>query len=210
MARQPADKIYFVNKGLVVMTWRDLENIPVGLYERGTWFGDIEVHKNKRRLFSCIAKTEVELFVMEKRQFKHIFFKKFRGFGRYLVETINQNFENLAKIMEFIIKNVYCDSVDEYIRAQFESVRSEVNKISRLSKNKAMAKLRTHIMTQLSKKNTKKFPIDSKANDERENASIKAMVQSEEELKSIVTNENRLSLSRKFINKTFFQNQKSY
>ena len=117
------------------------------------WFGEFEVHKNMKRLFSCLAKTEVELFVIEKKHFKQIFFKSFPGFGKYFVYKIDQNFEKLENTMQVILNYIFPETVDKEIAQNFRLIQSEAKEVSKLNQAKSPDKQGTFTSTDLIRDN---------------------------------------------------------
>ena len=116
------------------MTWQQLQDIPVAIYQAGAWFGEFEVHKNMQRLFSCLAKADTELFALDKKQFKQIFFKSFPHFGRDFVRQMDRDFENLENTMQSVIDYVYPETVDAQIEKQFEFIRAQAKVMAELGR----------------------------------------------------------------------------
>lgn len=84
------------------MISEDYSNLPIAIYEQGTFFGDIEVFKNIRRCFSTIALTKLELLAIEKNQFKKIFFREYPSLGHMFLTHFEQKYSSLQEIVELI------------------------------------------------------------------------------------------------------------
>ena len=80
----------------------DYSNLPIAVYEQGTFFGDIEVFKNIKRYFSTIALTNLELYTIEKNKFKKIFFRDFPFLGHIFLTHFDQKWNKLQEIIELI------------------------------------------------------------------------------------------------------------
>lgn len=85
------------------MTWDQYEGVPVGIYREGCIFGEFEVFKNTTRVFSCFAASDLEVMVLNKKDFKRIFFQKFPDFGAKHLIMMDRQFEGLEVIMQMIL-----------------------------------------------------------------------------------------------------------
>jgi hypothetical protein len=85
------------------MTWDQYEGVPVGVYGSGSSFGELEVYKNTRRLFSCWAVTDLDLMVLSKKDFKKIFFQNFPDFGQKHLIIMDRAFDGLEAIMQMVV-----------------------------------------------------------------------------------------------------------
>lgn len=135
----PSEKVYFVNKGFVVMTWDEFQEIPVAVYEKGMWFGDFEVYKNVSRLFSCVTLTDVELFALSKRDFRRIFFGTFTDFGNYFLHKMDENFENLENTMEIVYQLMFPASFQRTVDSKLGVIKNQRKIISQISEIKQSA-----------------------------------------------------------------------
>jgi CRP-like cAMP-binding protein len=95
--------MYFIREGHAIMTWDQYEGVPVGVYGSGSTFGELEVYKNTRRLFSCWAVTDLDLFVLSKKDFKRIFFQNFPDFGQKHLVIMDRAFDGLEGIMQMVV-----------------------------------------------------------------------------------------------------------
>ena len=80
----------------------DYSNLPIAIYEQGTFFGDIEVFRNISRCFSTVALTRLELLAIDKSQFKKIFFREFPSLGHMFLTRFEQKYSSLQQIVELI------------------------------------------------------------------------------------------------------------
>jgi CRP-like cAMP-binding protein len=99
----PAENIYFVIEGIVLMTLHELEDVPIAIYRSGTFFGEFEVYKNTNRLFSCISIVPAKLLILDKKKFKYIFFKSDPTLGKWFISCMEKKFEKLEKVMNKVI-----------------------------------------------------------------------------------------------------------
>jgi CRP-like cAMP-binding protein len=97
-----AEKVYFIQKGSVIMISEDYSNLPIAVYEEGSFFGDIEVFKNSKRYFSTIALTDLQLLAIEKHKFKKIFFRQYPFLGHIFLTQFDLKWNNLQEILELI------------------------------------------------------------------------------------------------------------
>jgi CRP-like cAMP-binding protein len=125
-----------VKKGYVVMIWDEHNNIPVEVYEPGMFFGEFEVYKNTNRLFSCIALTDLELLVLNKKDFKKIFFRSFPKLGNIFIQEMNINFERLEYVMEMIHDQLFPENSDFEIDEKLKIIRGEKIMLSKISSKK--------------------------------------------------------------------------
>ena len=94
--------MYFVKQGHALMTWDQYESVPIGVFGPGSIFGEIEVYKNTRRMFSCWAVTDLELFVLSKKNFKRIYFQNFPELGKKHLIIMDRAFEAIEGLMQMI------------------------------------------------------------------------------------------------------------
>lgn len=118
------------------MTWDEHDHLPVEVYEPGMYFGEFEVYKNTNRLFSCMALTDLELLVLNKRDFKKIFFRSFPKLGTIFIQEMNFNFERLEYIMEMIYDAFYSEDSEGDINDKLRRVKGEKIMLSRLNSQK--------------------------------------------------------------------------
>ena len=118
------------------MTWDEHNNIPVEVYEPGMFFGEFEVYKNTHRLFSCLALTDLEVLVLNKKDFKKIFFRSYPKLGNIFIQEMNINFERLEYVMELIHDTLFPDDSGHLIGDKLNLIRGEKNILSKLSSKK--------------------------------------------------------------------------
>ena len=85
------------------MTVHELNDVPIAIYREGMVFGEFEVYKNTKRLFSCVSITPVKLLILDKKKFKYIFFKSDPSIGKWFLSRMETKFENLEKVMNKVI-----------------------------------------------------------------------------------------------------------
>lgn len=85
------------------MTIHELDNVPIAIYRSGTIFGEFEVYKNTKRVFSCSTVTPVKLLVLDKKKFKFIFFKANPFLGKLFVSKMETKFRNLELVMNEVV-----------------------------------------------------------------------------------------------------------
>ena len=115
------------------MTWDEHEGLPVAVYQEGMFFGDFEVYKNTQRLFSCKALTELKLLILEKKDFKRIFFRTFPQLGKLFVREMNNKFYNLEYTMEVLHNNIFPDFSNQEGKDKIQLVKGERLFLSRVS-----------------------------------------------------------------------------
>jgi CRP-like cAMP-binding protein len=103
----PSDKIYLICSGQVLMTWDEYENVPIGIFIEGNIFGDLEVYKNSKRLFSCFAITKLETFSMTKTEFRRILFMKYPTIGKIYLNIMDFKLLELEKVMQIIVSTIF-------------------------------------------------------------------------------------------------------
>jgi CRP-like cAMP-binding protein len=86
-------------------------------------------------MFSCLALTDLELLVIDKKDFKKIFFRSFPGLGTIFIQEMNLNFERLEYIMEMIYESFFPDESYEGIN-KLNLVHKEKIMLSRISSQK--------------------------------------------------------------------------
>jgi CRP-like cAMP-binding protein len=99
----PGENIFFVVEGIVMMTVHELNDVPIAIYRSGMVFGEFEVYKNTKRLFSCTSITPVKLLVLDKKKFKYIFFKSDPSIGKWFLSSMEAKFENLEQVMNKVL-----------------------------------------------------------------------------------------------------------
>lgn len=100
-----------------MITWEEYDGIPVRIFQPGLIFGDLETYKNSNRLFSCIAITELEVLILNKRDFRRVFYRMFPSLGNMYMHEMDRKLEFLKGIMQMIVDCV-----------KFEKDAKEVNK----------------------------------------------------------------------------------
>ena len=106
----------------------DYLNLPIAVYEEGSFFGDIEVFKNSKRYFSTIALTNLELLAIEKNKFKKIFFRQFPFLGHIFLTQFDKKWSNLQEILELI---------QEFFKPTSKADFGNLSKAPTLLKNKS-------------------------------------------------------------------------
>lgn len=189
------------------MTWQQLENIPVAIYEPGMWFGEFEVYKNMQRLFSCWAKTDVELFALDKKQFKQIFFKSFPGFGKYFVRKMDKNFENLENTMQAIIDYVYPEMIDAEIEKQFEFIQKKGKEFSKFGRDNSSNQPKNRKLLNIDQGNQKMRNEKSRASLEKKKRNSNFSDQKLNNKNAEKDSPKIENLSKIFVKKTVLQNE---
>jgi len=100
-----------------MITWEEYDGIPVRIFQPGLIFGDLETYKNSNRLFSCIAITELEVLILNKRDFRRVFYRMFPSLGNRYMHEMDRKLEFLKGIMQMIVDCV-----------KFEKDAKQVNK----------------------------------------------------------------------------------
>ena len=85
------------------MSIHELDDVPIAIYRSGTIFGEFEVYKNTKRLFSCSTVTPVKLLVLDKKSFKYIFFKADPCLGKTFLSKMEKKFKNLETVMNQVV-----------------------------------------------------------------------------------------------------------
>ena len=80
----------------------DCHNLPIAVYEEGSFFGDIEVFKNFKRYFSCTSMSQLELLALDKLSFKRIFFRQYPILSKHFIKQIEKRWNSIEKILELI------------------------------------------------------------------------------------------------------------
>jgi CRP-like cAMP-binding protein len=96
-----------VKSGSALMTWKEYDGVPIALYQAGDIFGDLEVYKNSKRLFSVMSITELTVLVLNKRDFKNIFFRKAPFLGNRFLWEMERKFLFLERVMQMIVDCVF-------------------------------------------------------------------------------------------------------
>jgi CRP-like cAMP-binding protein len=123
-----------VNKGKVVMTWDEIDELPVALYEKGMWFGDFEVYENVPRQFSCFTMTDVELFVLSKRDFNEIINFKHPKFKNYFLQKMILNFKNQESSMKKVYDIAFSKSGNLLVKDKLKIFKNMQTKILQINK----------------------------------------------------------------------------
>jgi CRP-like cAMP-binding protein len=89
------------------MTWKEYDGVPIALYQQGDIFGDIEVYKNSKRIFSVMSITKLEVYVLSKRDLKKVFFQKAPFLGKMFVTELERKFLFLERVMQMIVDCVF-------------------------------------------------------------------------------------------------------
>lgn len=97
-----ANKVYFILKGKILMVSEDYHNLPIALYEEGSFFGEIEVFKNLKRCFTCIAADNLELLAMEKADFKKIFGRYNPDLFKLFLVVVEHRWTDVEIMLQFI------------------------------------------------------------------------------------------------------------
>ena len=105
--KHPAENIYFIKSGSALKTWKEYDGVPIALFQPGDVFGDFEVYKNTTRLFSVMSITEVELLVLDKTDFKNIFFRLDPSLGNNFVQEMEIRFVYLERVMQMVVDCVF-------------------------------------------------------------------------------------------------------
>jgi CRP-like cAMP-binding protein len=100
----------------------DYSNLPIAVYDEGSFFGDIEVFKNMKRYFSMIALTHLELLTIEKNKFRKIFFRNYPFLGHLFLTHFNKKWDSLQEIIELLQELFDSKDVEET-----ESVKSDIS-----------------------------------------------------------------------------------
>ena len=115
------------------MTWDEFEGLPVAVYHPGMCFGEFEVYKNTERLFSCRSITEMKVLILEKRDFKQIFFRSYPQLGNVFVKEMNRKFNHLLKIMTVLQNEVFPELSNSEGHIKMDIIKEECNFLSRIS-----------------------------------------------------------------------------
>lgn len=97
-----SNRIFFIKNGKVAMYSNDYENHPVMIYEKGSFFGEIGVFLNKKRLFSCIAIENLELLVMNKVDFMKLFGRHRPSLFHLFLITVQKRWTDIEKILAIL------------------------------------------------------------------------------------------------------------
>ena len=97
-----ANKVYFILRGKVFMLSEDYHNLPIAFYEEGSFFGEIEVFKNLKRCFTCIAADNLELLAMEKADFKKIFGRYNPDLFKLFLVVAERRWKDVELVLKFI------------------------------------------------------------------------------------------------------------
>lgn len=89
------------------MTWKEYDGVPVALYQPGDMFGDFEVYKNTKRLFSVMSISKLEVLVLHKAKFRKIFFQVLPSLGVRFVQDLDEKFQFLERVMQMIVDCVF-------------------------------------------------------------------------------------------------------
>ena len=99
-----SNRIFFIKKGSVAMYSNDYENHPVMIYEKGSFFGEIGVFLNKKRLFSCRAIENLELLVMNKVDFMKLFGRHRPSLFHLFLITVQKRWTDIEKVLGMLSK----------------------------------------------------------------------------------------------------------
>ena len=94
-----SNRIFFIKKGSVAMYSNDYDNHPVMIYEKGSFFGEIEVFLNQKRLFSCRAIENLELLVMDKVNFTKLFGRHKPSLFHLFLITVEKRWTDIEKVL---------------------------------------------------------------------------------------------------------------
>lgn len=84
------------------MLSEDYHNLPIAFYEEGSFFGEIEVFKNLKRCFTCIAADNLELLAMEKADFKKIFGRYNPDLFKLFLVVAERRWKDVELVLKFI------------------------------------------------------------------------------------------------------------
>ena len=84
------------------MVWNEYSNLPIAVFNEGSFFGELETYKNSPRIFSCIALTVLDVFTIDKAEFNRVFFKFNPSLGSRMIFKIDNDLLDLTKIMAYI------------------------------------------------------------------------------------------------------------
>ena len=82
----------------------DYDNLPIAVYQKGSYFGEIEIFQNIKRCFTCIALEDLELLVIEKTNYQRIFSRQFPILGQMFIIQIEQRWKHIEEILKLIDK----------------------------------------------------------------------------------------------------------
>ena len=89
------------------MTWKEYDGVPIALFQPGDIFGELEVYKNSKRIFSVMSISKMEVLVLSKSDFKKIFFRKAPFLGNRFVFELERKFLFLERVMQMIVDCVF-------------------------------------------------------------------------------------------------------
>lgn len=120
------------------MISEDYGNLPIAVYEAGSFFGDIEVFKNLKRYFSCIALVSLELLTIDKANFKRIFFRQYPILGQMFLVHIEKRWNNIEEIL-FLIDGFLNPNKNKLSGNRLiDSIKKEGIFLSKISRNSSV------------------------------------------------------------------------
>ena len=81
------------------MSFGGPDNLPCAFFQRGSFFGEIELLQNSLRQFSCVALTKCEVLCINKKDFQSLFFKRFPKIGEALTKLVCIKVEGMRSTM---------------------------------------------------------------------------------------------------------------
>ena len=99
---QWSDRVYFVHKGNVLLTWDLQGDSPAAVYNEGSLFGELEVQSNTIRQFSCFALSETRVLVLKKEDFRRIFMAVNSTLKTNTINYMNTKISKLQTIVDLI------------------------------------------------------------------------------------------------------------
>ena len=103
------------------MTYGEGNKVPVGIYGKGSFFGEIELMMNTPRRFNIIAVTDCTMLILTKKRFNNIFYKKYPQLGI--------SFEKIAMVRYNYLQSII-DRVNIYITQHQKQHQKSKNGLS--------------------------------------------------------------------------------
>ena len=135
-----AEKVYFIKNGTAVMVSEEYSGLPIAVYGKGSFFGDIEVFKNMKRCFSVNSLTTLDMLVLNKSSFKTIFNRQFPVLGYLFLDHIEKKWRNIQEILELIDDFFNPNGENQTGREVIKSIQKGGEIINKLSRKNSILK----------------------------------------------------------------------
>lgn len=118
----------------------DYNNLPIVVYQKGSFFGEIEIFQNMKRCFTCVALEELELLVIEKSNYKKIFNRQFPFLGQMFLIQIEARWKHIEDILKLIDKFLDPQKKNKSGREITEAIIKEGKVISKMSRKNTISR----------------------------------------------------------------------